>query len=224
MEPGTLPAQNVVTVQEIRIDGNVETKDYVIRNLLEVREGQHLTQEQLADLLQQSRQNLIESQYFNNAQVFDLPRTDPAKAVILVDVEESDPWHYGGSTSSVYIGRDNIGGTGTYLAGDLGLDKQQADATFNWLFETRLFEYNQIGHINQRRLIIESSSRESFVYEALWGEAGLGWRFSPRIYFSNGLRVESISNSSFIITPQTASQYGVADDSRLVLDRSIVRV
>jgi outer membrane protein assembly factor BamA len=221
VEPGTVPAQSVVTVQEIRINGNVETKDYVIRKLLEVSVGQKLTQAQLNDLIQQSRLNLIESQYFNSAQVFDLPRTDPDKAVLLVDVEESDPWHYGGSTSSVYIGRDNINGTGIYLVGDLGLDKQQADATFNWLFKTRLFEYDQIGHINQRRLIIESSSRESFVYEALWGEVGLGWRFTPRIYFSNGLRVESISNSNFSITPQTAARYGVIDDSRLVLDRSV---
>jgi hypothetical protein len=109
-EPGTLPPQSPVAVQEIRIDGNTETRDYVIRKLLEVSVGQKLTQEQLTDLISQSRQNLIESQYFNNVQVFDLPRTDPAKAVILVDVEESEPWHYGASTSSVYIGRDNIGG------------------------------------------------------------------------------------------------------------------
>jgi outer membrane protein insertion porin family len=220
-EPGSIPPQSPVTVQEIRIDGNAETKDYVIRKLLEVSVGQKLTQEQLSDLIAQSRQNLIESQYFNNAQVFDLPRTDPAKAVILVDVEESDPWHYGGSTSSVYIGRDNIGGTGTYLAGELGLDRQEADSTFNWLFATRLFEYDQIGHINQRRLIIESSSKESFVYEAMWGEAGLGWRFTPRIYFANGMRVELVKNSNFRITPQTAAQYGVYDDSRLVLNRSV---
>lgn len=220
VEPETLPAHSPITIEAIRIDGNVATKDYVIRKLLEVTEGQDLTQEQLTDLINQSRQNLIESQYFNNAQVFDLPRTDPTKAVILVDVEESDPWHYGGSTSSVYIGRDNIGGTGTYLAGELGLDKQVADATLNWLFTTRLFEYDQLGHINQRRLIIESSSKESFLYEAMWGEVGLGWRFTPRIYFSNGMRLELVNNSSFRITPQTASQYGVSDDSRLVLNRS----
>lgn len=219
IDPVEVMPEEKVTVQEIRINGNYETRESVILQLIEIHKGQVLNQGELNELIGKSRQNLIESQYFNSTSVFDLPRKEKNQAVVLIDVEEGSPWHYGASTTSIFLGRDNIGGLGYYASLDLGLDKQQVNATFNWLFQSKLFAYGEAGHINNRRLIIEDTGNQSFNYEAITTEGGVGWRFTPRITGQMGLRSEFVDNSGFRLSPDVASLYGVRDDSRLVVGK-----
>ncbi len=82
-----------VFVERIDIQGNVRTKDEVIRREFRIVEGDPFN----ASKIRRSRQRLVNLDFFSSVEVEEVPGSAPDKAVVRVEVEEK-------STGSISVG------------------------------------------------------------------------------------------------------------------------
>jgi outer membrane protein assembly factor BamA len=59
------PQQKYITISQIEFEGNIETRDHIIRRELLVSEGDTISPENISSLLERSRENLLNTSLFN---------------------------------------------------------------------------------------------------------------------------------------------------------------
>jgi outer membrane protein assembly factor BamA len=176
-------ADRLVRVKEIRTYGNVKTSRGIMLHYCEFEAGDLLTQEQLDRKLLRTKRNLLNTQFFSRVNVFDLPRSDPAEAVIMLDVAEGSSWHLSASTWQARLSKENVGGAAVTLGAEFGFDRQRFFYEQPWIFGSR-FEvgastFYETGH----QILIESDegyTGEWFSNEAAGGEGLLGYIITQR--------------------------------------------
>ncbi len=130
-------------VERIDIEGNLRTRDYVIRREMRLAEGDAFSRNRL----QRSRQRIRGLGYFANADVVTTPGSGPGQAIVIVEVEETSTGNldFGGGVSSSggtslnlsYNERNFLGrGQRVRVSADLGEDTPTYRLSFNepWMF------------------------------------------------------------------------------------------
>ncbi len=130
-------------VERIEIEGNLRTRDYVIRREMRLAEGDAFSRNRL----QRSMQRIRGLGYFTDANVVTTPGSGPGQAILIVDVEETSTGNldFGGGVSSSggtslnlsYNERNFLGrGQRVRVSVDLGEDSPTYRLSFNepWLF------------------------------------------------------------------------------------------
>jgi outer membrane protein assembly factor BamA len=176
-------AEGRVLVKEIRTYGNEKTSRRVLLQYCEFEVGDELTQAELDRKIGRTKRNLLKTQYFERVNVFDLPRSDPGEAVIMLDVAEGSDWHVSASTWQVRVSKENVGGEAVTLGVEFGFERQRLYYEQPWFLGSR-FTVGASGFFeNGRETKIESDAGytgEWFSHEAGGGEGVLGYVVTQR--------------------------------------------
>ena len=212
-------APTLVRVKEIRVNGNVTTARRIILRYCDFKEGDLLTPAELDRRLAQTRKNLVKTQFFLHVNVFDLPRTNPAEAVIMVDVSEGPTWHFSASTTQAKLTKENVGGRSVALGVEGGLERQRLSYdqrwTFGWPWRTSLAAFYENGH----ETILENGRGyvgEWYHEEAVGGEGAWGYLPTSAVEFGAGVRAEDIHYYDYRVKARPFPRYGVRDRATLV--------
>ena len=128
---------NLAHVEEIIIRGNDKTKDYVIRREILIKKGQLFN----STLVNLSRQNLINLQYFKEVNLQMRPGTVPGKMNIIFEVKEQPTGNiavggtYGVSTGfalNTNLSENNFQGEGQTLSGSINYGILQRGISIGW--------------------------------------------------------------------------------------------
>ncbi len=215
---GAAAPGGLVRVKEIRVFGNALTSRRVVLHYCEFYEGQVLTQADLDRRLARSERNLRNTLFFARVRLFDLPRSDPAQAVIMVDVAEGTTWHLSASTRQVKLSKENIGGEGFTLGVEGGLDRQRLFYYQPWVFDLPLefsaAPFYENGHLTS----VENDRGEAgewFYSEALGAEAAAGYIVTLRSTAGLGFLAERLTYYNRVFKADAWKRFGVAPRAAL---------
>ncbi len=212
------PAERGVVVAEIRTYGNTVTAREIIINYCEFREGDVLSEDELARKIALTKQNLQNTQFFARVNVFDLPRAEPSRAVIMVDVAEGTTWHLAASTRQAYFSKENIAGRAVTLGAEFGLDRERLFYEQSWAFGLPLVSAASFFYENGRLSSVENDrgfAGEWFYNDAAGVEGSLGYIATLRATVGLALLGEYINYYGGRFKGDPFGRFGVADVSRL---------
>jgi outer membrane protein assembly factor BamA len=171
-------ADDLVVIKEIRTYGNVKTEPGILLHYCEFKVGDELTQAELDRKVARTKRNLLKTQFFDRVNVFDLPRSTPGEAVIMLDVAEGSSWHLSASTWQARLSKENVGGVAVELGVEFGLELQRLYYEQPWIFGSR-FAVGAAGfYEGGHQINIESDeglTGEWFSYEAAGGDGSLSY-------------------------------------------------
>lgn len=208
-----------VVVKEIRTFGNARTSRGVILHYCEFRPGDVLTEEELARRIRRTEQNLRNTQFFSRLRLFDLPRSNPREAVIMIDVAEGTDWHLSASTWQAELRRENIGGDAVTVGAEFGWDLQRLYYRQPWIFDQPLEVGASAFYENGHETIIENEmgyAGEWFHHEAAGGESYLGYLINLRTRFGLGVSGEYFNYYDWRFKIDPPGRFGVQPEAHLV--------
>jgi len=222
---GPTPPEGKVRIKEIRTFGNEETSRGVILHYCEFEAGDVLTQKELDHKIRRTERNLINTQFFSRIHVFDLPRSDPREAVIMVDVAEGSDWHLSADTWQIRLSKENIGGDAVTVGTEFGLEIQRLFYEQPWIFDAPLVAGASAFYENGHLTRIEDDGgyySERFSHEAAGMEASLGYIVNFRATVGLAALGEYINyyDTRFKIDPD--GRFGVRPEARLFAARPYV--
>ncbi len=185
-----------IVIKEIRTYGNQKTARGVLLHYCEFEVGEELTQAELDRKIKRTKRNLLKTQYFERVNVFDLPRSNPGEAVIMLDVAEGSDWHLSASTWQVRLSKENVGGVAVTLGVEFGFKRQRLYYEQPWVFGSR-FTVGAAGFYESgRETQIESDAGytgEWFSHEAAGVEGLLGYVVTQRFRVGSAFLGEYIN-------------------------------
>jgi len=215
-----------VQIKEIRVYGNTVTSRRVILQYCEFREGDLLTVGELTRKIKRTKRNLENTHFFARVNVFDLPRPDPGRATIMIDVAEGSTWHVAASTRQVRVSRENIGGEAVTLGVEGGLDRERVFYNQPWVFDQDL-EASAAPFFENRHLTSIENDRgevgEWFYHDAVGGEGGLGYIITRRSASGLNLLVEHVDYFDDRFKADPWGRFGVAPHANLFALRPYAR-
>jgi len=180
---GAPQGEAVVKIKEIRVYGNRHTARSVILHYCSLREGDLVPPGELAAHLERTRDNLLKTLFFARVNVFDLPRSNPAEAVIMIDVAEGTPFHLSATTRQLHFTWDNIGGRALTVGCDAGLDREALFYSQPWVFDWPVVIGTTAFYDPGTKTSVENDAGtmgEWFFHEDAGAYGGLGYILSPR--------------------------------------------
>jgi outer membrane protein assembly factor BamA len=216
-----------VTLREIRIFGNKHTADSIILHNCELAVGKRYSQKELERRIELTRRNLVNTYYFDMVNVFDLPRSVPGEAVVMIDLREGSPWHASASTWSAKLYRDNIGGRGLMVGVEAGDDSSEVFFSQPWFLDTRF-------HVNGRSFLesgykttIENDRGypgEWFNTEVFGVESGLAYTITGRTVVGLKATWERHDFYGVVAKADPQSRFGVGDNHDLVFLKPFMEI
>lgn len=215
-------AERLVRIKEIRTYGNVKTSRGILLHYCEFKAGDVLTQKELDRKLSRTKRNLLNTQFFSRVNVFDLPRTDPAEAVIMLDVAEGSSWHLSAYTWQARLSKENVAGAAVTLGGEFGFDRQRFFYEQPWIFGSRFVVGASAFYENGHQILIESDdgyTGEWFSDEAAGGEGLLGYLITQRSSAGVALRGEYFNYYDGRFKEDPWGRFGVMPEATLFAAR-----
>lgn len=219
------PPPEKIHLKEIRVNGNYRTLRRVILHYCEFREGDIMTQAELNRKVVRTRSNLEKTAFFSRVNVFDLPRRDPAEAVIMVDVAEGSTWYVSASTRQVRVSKANIAGKAREVTGDFGLDYQKLSFKQPWLFDCNLEAGAGAYYVNGHLTTVEDAAGlvgEWFYSESFGAEGSCGYLFNRRLGAGAGILAEEAHYYDGVFKADPFYRLGIKTDTRLLALRPYV--
>jgi outer membrane protein assembly factor BamA len=216
------PPEGKIRVKEIRTFGNEETSRGVILHYCEFKAGDVLTQEGLDRKIRRTERNLINTQFFSRVHVFDLPRSDPRQAVIMVDVAEGTDWHLSADTWQVRVSKENIGGDAVTVGAEFGLEIQRLFYEQPWIFDAPLVTAASAFFENGHLIRIEDDGgyySEWFSHETAGAEASLGYLINLRTTVGLAALGEYVNYYDPRSKTDPDGRFGIRPEARLIAAR-----
>lgn len=224
--PSSASAETVegdeVRIREIRTYGNYKTSRAVMLHYCEFKAGDVLSQRALDRKLSRTRRNLGNTQFFSRVNVFDLPRSNPREAVIMLDVAEGTDWHLSASTWQARLSKENIGGDAVTLGVEFGLDRQRLFYEQPWIFGLPLAVGASGFYESGHKTDIEGDhgyGGEWFYHEAAGGDASLGYIITLRSKVGLAVLGEYINYYDAHFKTDPVGRFGVMPEGNLVAAR-----
>ncbi|MCP4230570.1 MAG: BamA/TamA family outer membrane protein [bacterium] len=216
-----------VTLREIRIFGNKNTADSIILHNCELKAGKRYTQKEIERRMELTRQNLVNTYYFDMVNVFDLPRTVPNEAVVMIDLREGSPWHASASTWSAKLYRDNIGGRGLTVGAVAGDVSSEVFFEQSWFLDTCLRINGRSFLESGRKTTIENERGypgEWFYTEVFGAENGLAYAFTGRTVAGIRATWERHDFYDVVAKADPQGRFGVGDNHDLVFIKPFIEI
>jgi outer membrane protein assembly factor BamA len=214
-----------IVVKEIRTHGNFKTSRGVILHYCEFEPGDVMTQKELDVKIRRTRRNLENTQFFSRLNVFDLPRSNPDEAVIMIDMAEGTDWHFSASTWQAELSKENIGGDAVTAGVEFGLERQRLFYEQPWIFDSRFFVAAAGFFENGHRTPLENDDGyggEWFYHEAAGGEGELAYLITLRTKAGIGVLGEYANYYDVRIKADPEGRYGIKDEATLIAARPYV--
>jgi len=208
-----------ITVAEIRTYGNELTRHDVIIKYCAFAVGDRLTQAELDRRLERTRQNLENTFFFRRVNVYDLPRSDPARAVILVAVRERSSWSFSADVWKVGAAKENIGGRALRIGATVGVNRLEFDFEQPWFFGSDFVFDGRVFYENDDRIEVENYAGvpgEYFGVEAVGVAGGVGYNFNSTDSFGAELVWERRNFYDESIKADPFGRLGVGGTTNLV--------
>lgn len=216
--PGASP-DGKITVAEIRTYGNELTRYDVITKYCAFAVGDRLTQTELDKRIERTRQNLENTFFFRRVNVYDLPRSDPDRAVILVAVRERSPWSLSADFWKVGIAKENIGGRALRIGATVGVNRLEFDLKQPWFLGSDFVFGGRVFYENDDRIDVENYAAvpgEYFGVEAVGAAGGVGYNFNSTDSFGAELVWERRNFYDESIKTDPFGRLGVGGTTNLV--------
>jgi outer membrane protein assembly factor BamA len=214
-----------VVIKEIRTYGNYKTERGILLHYCEFKVGDELTQAELDRKITRTKRNLLKTQFFGRANVFDLPRSNPGEAVVMLDVAEGSSWHLSAFTWQVRLSKENVGGVAVELGAEFGLELQRLYYEQPWIFGSRFAVgaggFFESGHETK----IESDeglTGEWFSHEAAGGEGLISYVITHRFDAGVGVLGEYINYYDGRFKEDPWGRFGVEPEATLVAARPFI--
>lgn len=218
-EPPVSTPGGKITVAEIRTYGNDVTRHNVITKYCAFSVGDQLTQAELERRIERTRQNLENTFFFRRVNVYDLPRSDPNRAVILVAVRERSPWSFSADFWKVGVAKENIGGRALRIGATVGVNRIEFDLKQPWFFGSDFVFGGNVFYENDDRIEIENYGGvpgEYFGVETVGVTGGVGYNFNSTDSFGAGLLWERRNFYDESIKSDPFERLGIDDTTNLV--------
>jgi len=212
----------LVRVAEIRTYGNRKTEPGILLHYCEFKVGDALTQAELDRKIERTKRNLLKTQFFARVNVFDLPRSDPGEAVVMLDVAEGSSWHLSASTRQVRLSKENVGGVAVTLGAEFGLERQRLYYEQPWIFGSRLAVGASGFYEGGRQTQIESDeglTGEWFSHEEAGGEGLIGYEITHRFEAGLGFLGEYLNYYDGRFKEDPWGRFGVEPEAALFAAR-----
>ncbi len=220
--PAEADGDGLIRIKEIRTYGNLKTSRGIMLHYCEFKPGDALTQGELDRKLLRTKRNLLNTQFFSRVNVFDLPRSDPRAAVVMLDVAEGTDWHLSTSTWQARLSKENMGGDAVTLGAEFGFDREKLFYERPWVFDLPLAVegsgFYEVGH----RVAIESDggyAGEEFYYEAAGADGSVGYIVTWRSKVGLAVLGEYVNYYRGLFKEDPLKRFGVMAGADLVAAR-----